>query len=188
MEGMKIVPSTPKTALKKSFITNWILPIIIAFIISLVIKEFLLFVAYIPSSSMHPALKVGDTLLITRIYNEKTIHRGDILVFHSKEKSENMVKRVIGLPYDVIEILKGNVYINGELYPEEYIEDSKDSLADQEEYSGKFQVPEGKYLFLGDNRSNSLDSRYWTDKYIAFEDIQGKARLIIFPFSNFTIF
>ena len=172
----------------KDFFKNWILPLILAFIISILIKEFLLFVAYIPTSSMYPTLIPGDRLLITRIYDKKSIHRGDILVFHSHERDENMVKRVIGLPYDEIEILDNSVYINGELYPEKYLEESQKDSIEQEKYSGTFMVPEGKYFFLGDNRSNSLDSRDWKDKYIAFKDIKGKARFIIFPFSRFKFF
>ena len=188
MEGMKTVASILKTPLKKSFFTDWILPIAFAFIISILIKEFLLFFAYVPSSSMYPTLKIGDRLLITRIYNENTIHRGDILVFYSKEEDENMVKRVIGLPNDEVKISKGIVYINGEPYPEDYIEETEEALINQDEYQGIFQVPEGKYFFLGDSRNNSFDSRYWDDKYIDFKDIQGKARIIVFPFSNFTVF
>ena len=79
-----------------------------------------------------------------------------------------MIKRLIGLPGDKVIIKDGVVSVNGETLQENYI-----GTADN--YTGEFEVPEGKYFFLGDNRYWSLDSRYWNDPYIDGSEIKGKA-------------
>ena len=89
-----------------------------------------------------------------------------------------MIKRLIGLPNDKIVIDNGIVRVNGEVLNEYYIQN-------QDYFTGEYTVPEGKYFFLGDNRGNSFDSRYWTNKYIDFNDIEGKAFVKVFPFDDF---
>ena len=89
-----------------------------------------------------------------------------------------MIKRLIGLPNDKIVIDNGIVRVNGEVLNEDYIEN-------QDYFTGEYTVPDGKYFFLGDNRGNSFDSRYWTNKYIDFSDIKGRAFIKIFPFKDF---
>lgn len=164
---------------KKEFIKEWIIPIILAIIMAFLINKFLIFKAYIPSESMVPTINKGDRLFISRIYNPDNIKRGDIIVFYSEELQDTLIKRVIGLAGDNITISKGIVKINGEILEENYVENNNFN------YNGSFTVPSGKYFFLGDNRSNSHDSRFWINPYIDFEDIEGKALIKVYPFKDF---
>lgn len=162
---------------KPSILKDWIIPLLTALILVLLINKFAFFIAKIPSESMVPTLNVGDRLIVTRIYNKDKLKRQDIIVFKSKEKDETMIKRLIGLPGDKVEIKAGVVSVNGTKLEENYI-GQPDTL------SGSYTVPKGKYFFLGDNRLRSADSRYWDDPYIDEADIEGKAQFKIFPFSD----
>ena len=128
--------------------------------------------------SMVPTLNVGDRLFVTRVYNPENLERGDIVVFHSDEKDEDMIKRLIGKPGDEIVIKDGIVTVNGETLYENYI-------GTPDKFNGVYEVPEGKYFFLGDNRFFSSDSRYWDNPYIDSSDIMGKAQLKVYPLSDF---
>jgi signal peptidase I len=124
---------------------------------------------------MYPTLKPKDRIITARIYRFSHIRRGDILVFYSPELREMMIKRVIGLPNDLVEIkADGSVYINQTKADEPYVEN-------QGSFSAEFQVPGKKYLFLGDNRAFSIDSRSWLEPFISERDIRGKAIFCIFP-------
>lgn len=159
---------------KGSFLSEWIIPILSAIILAILINKFLVFKVLIPSESMVPTLNVNDRLFVTRVYNLEKLERGDILVFYSEEYQKSLIKRLIGLPGDKIKIEEGIVYVNGEKLEEDYL-GKKDKL------SGEYEVPEGKYFFLGDNRLESQDSRYWANPYIDGDDITGKAKLKVYP-------
>ena len=161
----------------KRFIYEWGIPIISAVIIAFLINKFLLFKVLIPSESMVPTLNVGDRLFVTRVYNLDKLERGDIVVFYSEELQEDLIKRLIGLPGDKIEIKNGVVSVNGETLEEDYI-------GAEDKFNGVYEVPEGKYFFLGDNRLYSKDSRYWINPYIDGEDIAGKAQIKVYPFDE----
>lgn len=163
---------------KGNFFSEWVIPIAIALVLALLIKQFLIFKVYIPSGSMIPTLNEGDQLFVTRVYNLDNLKRGDILVFDSDELNDVLIKRLIGLPGDKINIVKGTVYVNGEKLEEDYVKNSDD-------ISGEFEVPEGKYFFLGDNRAISYDARRWKNPYIDGSDIKAKAQIRVYPFSDF---
>lgn len=163
---------------KSNFFNEWIVPIVVAVILAILINRFLIFKVKIPSESMVPTLNVGDRLFVTRVYNPEKLKRGDIVVFHSDEKDEDMIKRLIGLPGDKVIINNGIVTVNGETLEEDY-------LGTIDTYNGEFEVPEGKYFFLGDNRYWSLDSRYWENPYIDGSDIKGKAQIKVYPWRDF---
>lgn len=167
-----------KVKKKKNFFIEWGLPILLAFVLALLINKFLLYKVYIPSRSMVPTLNVGDHLYVTRVYNLDNIKHGDILVFYSEELSDTLIKRVIGLPGDEVSIANGVVSVNGEVLEEDYI-------GNADNYTGEFKVPEDRYFFLGDNRAESYDSRKWSNPYIEEKDIQGKAQIKVYPFSDF---
>lgn len=142
---------------------------------------FAFFIVIVPSASMYPTIKIGDRIVTTKIYNVSSIKRGDILVFHSDELNETMIKRVIGLPNDNINIdFNGNVFVNNVKLDEYYVK-----YTDNRE--GDYTVPEGEYFFLGDYREHSFDSRSWNDPFIPAEDVLGKAKYIIFPFKRFSV-
>lgn len=162
---------------KNGFFYEWGIPVIVAVVLAVLINKFIVFKVYIPSESMVPTLNVDDRLFVTRVYNEDKFERGDILVFESEELGEKLIKRLIGLPGDKILIENGQVSVNGEKLIEPYI-------GNEDRFNGKYEVPEGKYFFLGDNRLWSKDSRYWNDPYIDGEDIIGKAQIKVYPFSE----
>ena len=164
---------------KSSEIKEWIVCITLAFVISLAVKEFIIFKVYIPSESMYPTIKKQDQLFVLKMYELDNLKRGDIIVFESEELNELLIKRLIGLPGDEISIENGKVTINGEVIKENYVKNNDFN------YTGKFKVPDDKYFFLGDNRSNSKDSRYWINPYIEGEKIIGKALIRVYPFKDF---
>jgi len=163
---------------KSNFFKDWIVPLAIAFVVALLIKQFVLFKVYIPSGSMIPTLNIGDQLFVTKIYNLDNIKRGDIIVFNSTELNDVLIKRLIGLPGDDISIKNGKISVNGEELQDDYV-------VNKDNYYGEFHVPEGKYFFCGDNRPVSYDSRKWTNPYIDGKDIEAKAQLKVYPFSDF---
>jgi len=162
-------------------VKDWVLPVVIAIIVALLMKKFVLYTVYIPSESMVPTLNVDDRLIVTKVHNVDKLKRGDIIVFESKEFNDTFIKRLIGLPGDEIKISNGEVSVNGEKIQEDYVKNN------DLDYKGSFKVPDGKYFFLGDNRSNSMDSRYWSNPYISGKYIQGKAQFKIYPFSDLGI-
>ncbi|MBW6410218.1 signal peptidase I [Clostridium sp. YB-6] len=181
LENNEIEAKKSKTKMKGNFFNEWIVPIFAAVAIAFLINKFLVYNVYIPSESMVPTLNIGDKLFVTRIYNLDKIHRGDIIVFYSDELHETVIKRAIGLPGDHIEVKDGVVSVNGEELKEDYVK-NKDYSS---ETNGTFDVPEGKYFFLGDNRPRSNDARRWINPYIDSSDIKGKAEVKFWPLKDF---
>ncbi|MGL5417419.1 MAG: signal peptidase I [Clostridium sp.] len=161
----------------KKIFKEWGVPLVIAYILAMLINKFLIFTVYIPSESMMPTINVGDRLIAKRVYDYGKINRGDILVFDFKEEDSLYIKRVVGLPGDSILIDGKKLYINGEELKEDYVKFPEETYAE-------YIVPEKSYFFLGDNRANSKDARYWKNPYINEEDIRGKAIFRYYPFNN----
>lgn len=154
-----------------------------AFLIFLVVKTFLFEARWVPSPSMVPTIELRDRFLENKmVYWFRNPQRGEIIVFHPPAvavppgtKAEDFVKRVVGLPGEVVEIRAGRVYIKkpgearAELLPEPYVK------ADRLDYLdfGPFVLGKDQYLVLGDNRRQSRDSRYWG--YVPRKSIDGKA-------------
>jgi signal peptidase I len=164
----------------KKIFKDWILPIIAAIIIAFIINKVIFFNVSVPTGSMLPTINLNDKILVTRVHNRNNLKNGDIIVFHSSELGEDLIKRLIGLPNDEVDIKEdGSVYVNNVKVNESYVVNpgGKAGL--------KFKVPKDSYFFMGDNRINSLDARYWKNPYISGKDIMGKARIIISPFSRF---
>lgn len=165
----------------KRFIKEWVIPFGVEVVVIVLLIKFVFFFTYVPTGSMIPTIAEKSWLFAVHVYNvEETVERGDILVFDSEETETTLIKRVVGLPGETVEIISGVVYINGEKLEEEYVVHA--SYEDR-----VFQIPEGMYLFLGDNRAGSSDARGWRHPYVPAEDITGKAVFTIFPFKNFGI-
>ena len=161
------------------FIKDWVIPILIALVITVLINKLLFFNIQVPTSSMYPTIKEGDRIAVLRVHNLSKLKHGDIVVFYSHELKETLVKRLIGLPGDTVEIKEGEqVYLNGTKFEQDF-------SYSIDNYTGTFTVPEGCYFFLGDNRAGSYDSRKWNNPYILSEDIMGRASIRIFPFNRF---
>lgn len=125
----------------------------------------------VASGSMEPTLMTGDMNVFNRLaYIQNDVQRGDIITFWSKENNEQMSKRIIGVAGDHIEFHDGYVFINGLLADEsQYLDEDVETNC-----SKSFDVPEGCVFVLGDNRENSIDSRFFANPYISEEDIIGK--------------
>ncbi|MGL4450842.1 MAG: signal peptidase I [Sarcina sp.] len=157
---------------------DWIIPIVCASAIALFINKFLFFKVEVPTGSMIPTVNVNDQLFVRKVYNKKNIKRGDIVVFEKDDEEELLLKRVIGLPGENVEVKSdGSVYVNGEKIDEPYVK-NPDTL------TGIFTVPMDSYLMMGDNRAKSKDARMWEDPYIPGENIVAKASLRVYPFNN----
>lgn len=140
--------------------------------IALLIRKFVFHVTQVTSNSMLPTLQPHTRLLTFRVYHPDKIQRGEIIVFYSHEKEMTMIKRLIGLPGDCIQIkMNGELLVNGEIQKEPYVKYSGGK-------GGSYRVPKGEYFFLGDNRAESNDSRHWKKATIPAKDIQGKIRLL----------
>lgn len=162
----------------KSLFIDWIMPIVLAIIIAFGVNKFLFFKILVPTSSMYPTIKPMDRIIAGRVHNVKNLKRGDKIVFYSKEFQETLIKRLIGLPGDSVEVKEdGTLYINNVKVEEPYV-------IEKGGRTGSFKVPQDMYLFLGDNRADSKDSRYWAQPYIEASEIKGKALFIIYPFSR----
>lgn len=159
-------------------VREWVIPILAAFLLAFLVNKFLIFRIEVPTGSMIPTINIDDRIYVVRVYNPEKLERGDIVVFNFVEGGNTLlIKRLIGLPGDRVELRKGNLFINGELYPEEYV---KNDL----EFTTVFEVPEGKFLFLGDNRATSNDARFWDDPYIDMTEVIGKGGLRVYPLSD----
>ena len=146
--------------------------VVIAVVFALVFTNFIIINAEVPSGSMRDTIWEGDRLFGFRLaYKFSEPKRGDIIIFKfPDDETQNYVKRVIGLPNDIVQIKNGRVYINGEELDEPYIKDY--ILDDGETYT--YIVPEGSYFMLGDNRNNSKGSRYWVNTFVKKEKIVAK--------------
>ena len=161
---------------------EWILPFGLEILALLLIVKFIFFIAIVPSGSMEPTIQERSALFTLRVHDLEKLERGDVIVFEAETPElagTTLIKRLIGLPGDHVEIDENGVMtINGEVQSEDYV-------VYQYAIPSVFDVPEGHYLFMGDNRANSLDSRYWSDPYVSAESIQGRAVFTLFPLSHF---
>jgi signal peptidase I len=179
--------------------------ILIAFVLALLIKTFLVQAFYIPSQSMEPTLDVGDRVLVNKfIYAFREPRRGEIIVFEnprldepdrnplsalwhwiieglgvSTDPEKDFIKRVIALPGETIEVRGGRVFVDGKRIDEPYVNEERD----RSDY-GPFTVPEGHLFVMGDNRPNSQDSRS-TLGPIPRDKVVGRAFILIWPPSHF---
>jgi len=127
----------------------------------------------VPTGSMENTIMTGEKVITLRAaYWFNDPKRGDIVVFPLPD-NENLdyIKRIIGLPGEVIEGKDGLVYINGEPLEEDYVTEALD------EDFGPYTIPENSYFMMGDNRNSSEDSRAWEIKYVARKKIEGRAIL-----------
>ena len=138
-------------------------------------------ISLIPSESMAGTIEVGDVVISSRIdISNKDIERYDILIFIPPDEPDvTYIKRVVGLPGETIEVSNGKIYADGVELVDSFVQAPMNRYGD-----GIYEVPDGCYFFLGDNRNNSKDSRFWEKKYVPIGNIQAKAKFILFPFSD----
>ena len=153
--------------------------ILFALVMALLIRQFIVQVSVVPSPSMVPTLMVGDRLFVNKlIYRIQDPTRGEIIVFKSPYKdNKDYVKRCVGLPGDHFQVTDGEIYVNGKL-----VVFAGSTIKNDHSYYGPILIPGRNYIMMGDNRSNSWDSRYWGT--VPREDIEGKAVFTFWPFSR----
>ena len=208
-----------------------------AAVIAVIIRSFLFQPFNIPSSSMKPTLLIGDFLFVTKFSYGYSRHsfpfslppvdgrssktspeRGDVVVFKlPADNRTDYIKRVIGLPGDELQIINGQIWLNGEAVAREQVEDFveprrtgrdlrirqfRETLPGGRSYltldqtdggpadnTPIYKVPEGHYFMMGDNRDNSTDSRF--QRYVGYvphENLVGPARILFFSFDDRTRF
>lgn len=151
--------------------------ILFSLVVTFVLKENVVAAGDVPSGSMEDTIMTGSRIIINRLaYTWEDPERGDIVAFYWPDDPEQIfLKRVMGLPGETIQGMDGMVYINGSPLDYDYTEQKL-----QKDF-GPFVIPADSYFMLGDNRNNSLDSRYWRNTYVKKEDILGKVNIVFYP-------
>ena len=170
---------TTAPAGKKHIAREYAESIVIAIILALIIRTFVVQAFKIPSGSMEDTLAIGDHILVSKFFygskipfTDKRIlkirdpKRGDVIVFeYPEDPSKDFIKRVIGTPGDVIEEKDKKIYINNQLYVNPHEVHKEIEIVPREQNPrdnfGPVKVPEGSYFVMGDNRDRSYDSRFW---------------------------
>ena len=188
---------------RKSTIREYFESIVIAVILALFIRTFVVQAFKIPTGSMENNLLIGDHLLVNKfvvgptaasleraLLPVKDIKRRDVIVFKYPEDVErDFIKRVIGLPGETVELKAKKVYINGQALDEPYVHfleplgsgvAGEVTSADVRERYGPVTVPANQYFVMGDNRDNSQDSRYWG--FLPRDYVKGKALVIYWSY------
>ncbi len=174
--------------------------VVVAVVIAVLLRTFVIATYSIPSGSMEPTLQIGDRIVVDKLsYDLHGVDRGNIIVFSTPPNEDcagppvaDLVKRVVGLPGETISLAGGNVYIDGKLLDQSWLPASEQGKTypgpSGEPYAlhHPFHIPEGDVYVMGDNRMLSCDSRYWGP--IKESTIVGKVDLRIWPLSNFTFF
>jgi len=186
--------------LKKSVIREWIESIVIAFVLAMIIRAFVVQAFKIPTGSMRMTLVEGDIILVNKfIYGAKIPFtdlrlpainqpkRGDVVVFiYPENPKKDFIKRLIGLPGETLEIKSGTVYINGKpllgsMFSQRY-------YYNRGEFGQEGQsivIPENSFFVLGDNSASSQDSRYWG--FVPHKNILGQAMVVYWPLKRIRI-
>jgi signal peptidase I len=193
-------PNTKKKV--KSVFREYAEAIFIALLLALFIRTFILQAFKIPSGSMEKTLLIGDHILVSKfaygihipneipflniklfddiILSQEVPKRGEIIVFkYPKNESRDFIKRVIGVPGDILEVRRQKVYINNQLYEEEHVWHTEmpqnDRFVPRDDF-GPVIVPPKHLFMMGDNRENSQDSRFWG--FLNIDKVKGKALVI----------
>jgi signal peptidase I len=198
MTPVQIVDKT--TGRPKSVVREYAESIIIAIVLALVIRTFVVQAFKIPSGSMEDTLLIGDHILVNKLayglqlpfMHDKLRFglmanpaRGDIIVFpFPRDPSRDFIKRVVGLPGDRVEIRNHHAYINGEALKEPYIRLDERAAMHPSRYShwGPEVVPTDKLFVMGDNRDNSADSRDWG--FLDSTHVKGRAFIIYWSWDS----
>ncbi len=179
---------------KKSVVRDWVESILVAFILAMFIRTFIVQAFKIPTGSMRPTLLVGDIIMVNKfIYGAKIPFtkyrlpkirlpkRGDVVVFiFPEDPKKDFIKRLVGLPGDTVEIKNGTIYVNDQpLVDYGFSQRYYYNRGDFAQEDSKITVPADNYFVLGDNSASSQDSRYWG--FVPAKNILGEAMVVYWP-------
>ena len=185
---------------KKSIFREYAEAIIVALLLALLIRTFVVQAFKIPSGSMEPTLMIGDHILVNKfIYGIKIPftsirflplykpQRGDVVVFiYPLDSSKDFIKMVVAVEGDTVKIVNKKLFINGSEAADPYAVYKEDMVFPTEiqkrDNFGPLTVPQGSIFVLGDNRDRSLDSRFWG--FVPQEDLRGKAFIIYWSWNS----
>ena len=179
---------------KRSALHNtveWVIVLTAALVVALVVKTWLFQAFYIPSGSMEPTLAIGDRVLVNKIsYDLDDVDRGDIIVFERPDtwgagEIDDLIKRIVALPGETIEVRDGVVLIDGEPLQESYLADGVTTppFYEQSGCVPSCVVPDGDVFVLGDNRGNSDASNHFGP--LPFDNVVGRAFIRVWPLGEF---
>ncbi len=196
MEELEDTPDQKNTRSHSLFrtLSEWLIVALVAFVLSFVIRSFVVQAYYIPSSSMYATLRIDDRVLVNKLsYRFGEVSRGDVVVFskppNAQGGEQDFIKRIIALPDDLLSFQDGNVYLNGVLQDEPYVAQAPTypdgqlmDCANNPPATDTCLVPEGMVFVMGDNRQASTDSRVFGP--INIDTIVGRAFVKIWPLSD----
>lgn len=187
---------------RRRALLEWLIIIGVAILVTLAVRTWVLETYVIPSGSMEPTIQIDDRVLVNKLaYDFGTIHRGDIIVFRRTPADDDpaikeLIKRVIGLPGQTLESgPHGEILVNGRAInqpwvgaavleaPQPTICDPSSTFSHTDCQGPVLHLPAGEYYVMGDNRSDSADSRYWGP--VPTKLIIGRACLRIWPLTRF---
>ena len=159
-------------------IWEWVRSIIIAVILALLFRMFVVEHFLVDGQSMYPTLQDNERIIVNKlVYHLQEPEYGEIIVFEYQE-NRDFIKRVVAQEGDTVEISDNRLYVNNAEVEEPYI--NKNSVEDY----GPVTVPPGQYFVLGDNRANSRDSRYDDVGFVAGDEVKGRASVVFWPFDE----
>ncbi|MGA3147352.1 MAG: signal peptidase I [Acidimicrobiales bacterium] len=174
------------------WVIEWLVVLTVALLLALGVRTYVAQMFFIPSGSMLPTLQIGDRIVVDKLsYHFEGVQRGDVVVFRrpplERADYSDLVKRVIGLPGDTVSSVDGRVYIDGKPLSEPWLPDpapvtSPSPLPYPFSLNRPYTVPAGDYYVMGDNRTDSEDSRYFGP--ISGSLIVGKMAFVIWPLSD----
>ena len=174
--------------------------VVVAVVVAIVLRTFVVATYSIPSGSMEPTLQIGDRILVDKLsYHLHGVDRSNIVVFSTPPLEDcagppvaDLVKRVIGLPGETISLAGGRVYINGHVLAEPWLppavrtETFPGPSSTPYTLTHAYKIPADEVFVMGDNRQNSCDSRYWGP--VPESTIVGKVDVRMWPLSRFAFF
>ena len=164
------------------WIFDWSETIIVALVLALIIRAFFLQVFWIPSGSMEPTLEINDRIVVNKIIPYfRQPHRLEVVVFRQvagfDPSKKDLIKRLVGLPGETLQVKNGVIFINGSPIQE------KHTLNQDFANFGPVKIPADSYFVMGDNRPESADSRYWG--FLPKKNLIGPAFFRIWPLYKF---
>ena len=169
-------------------IKDWVVSIVIAVVLAMIIRTFVVELYLVDGPSMRPTLQHAQRLVVNKfIYHFRAPEKGEVLIFrYPKDPSRDFIKRVIAVGGDTIEMKNGQVFVNGQALKEDYIYKNDPKGKNISSYR-KTIVPEGTIFVLGDNRNNSEDSRFADVGFVPHKLVKGRALVCFWPLGNMRV-